>query len=105
MPFTPVRARCRNCRKLYTKTRENQTFCKKQCRDNFHNYGKTPLEQVTRRLKAWMRTPEFRELMRNAVSKEVRGMLVRGSELTDLMLRAWLDKLPKQSDGVDSNKR
>lgn len=77
MPFTPVRSRCRNCRKFYTKTKQNQIFCKAKCRENFHNYGKTPLEQVTRRLKAWMRTPEFRELMRDAVRKEVRALSVQ----------------------------
>jgi hypothetical protein len=75
MPFTPERARCKNCRKSYMRKKENQLFCKSKCRENFHNYGKTPLEQVTRRLKAWMRTPEFRELMRDAVAKEVRGLI------------------------------
>jgi len=77
MAFQPVKARCRNCKKFYTKTRENQTFCKKKCRDNFHNYGKTPLEQVTRRFKAWMRTPDFKEMMRDAVKKELRAMSVQ----------------------------
>jgi len=56
---------------------EHQVFCTVKCKSNFHNYGKTPLDQVTRRFKAWMRTPEFKELMRDAVRKEMRAMTVQ----------------------------
>jgi ribosomal protein L37AE/L43A len=75
MPFTPIPARCKNCRKRFTKTQATKLFCSTKCRANFHNYGKTPLEQVTKRLKVWMKTPEFRELMREAVRKEVDQIL------------------------------
>lgn len=79
MPFTSVRGRCKNCRKLYWKTRENQTFCKVKCRRDFNNYGKTPGEQLQRRLNSFMRTEEFRELMREAVAKEVRAVMPENS--------------------------
>ena len=95
MAFQPVKARCRNCKKFYTKTRENQTFCKKKCRDNFHNYGKTPLEQVTRRFKAWMRTPDFKELMRDAVSKEFLRQLRCGA-MTVQTVQDSIPRLPGQ---------
>lgn len=75
MPFTPIPARCRNCKKRFTKTQATKVFCSTKCRANFHNYGKTPLEQITKRLQVWMKTPEFRELMREAVRKEVQELL------------------------------
>ena len=75
MPFTPVPARCKNCKKRFIKTQEHKVFCTPKCKSNFHNYGKTPLEQVTKRFNAWMRTPEFKELMRDAVRKAVRQEL------------------------------
>ena len=60
---------------MYDKTRENQTFCKPKCRYDFNNYGRTPQAQVENRLRGFMKTPAFRELMRETVAKEVRVLL------------------------------
>ena len=71
MPFTPEKARCRNCKKPFMRRKPTQVFCKAKCRDQYHNYGSTPQAQMEGRLKSFMRTEDFRALMREAVRKEV----------------------------------
>lgn len=104
MPIDPLppllsdRARCRNCKKFFMRRKYNQVFCKQTCRNNFHNYGKTPQQQVETRLKAFMRTEDFRELMRDTVRKEIEKVLAGyvsddGSDLSALFANG--QKLPK----------
>ena len=71
MPFTPETGRCRNCTKKFPRTQAHQKFCSDKCRSNFHRYGKTPLDQLVQRLRGYMKSAEFREMMREEVRKAV----------------------------------
>lgn len=73
MPFTPIRGRCLNCKKFFMKRKENQRFHDEKCRMDYHNNGKTPQEQMVNRLKRYLKSPAGKELIREAVAKELRA--------------------------------
>ena len=75
MPFTPVKGRCRNCKKFFMRTKPTKVFCTPKCRDQYHNYGSTPQAQMEMRLRSFMRTEDFRALMRDTVRKTVGEVL------------------------------
>ena len=72
MSFIPLTLRCKNCKTKFTQRRTGQIYCKPKCRNEFHNYGATPIEQLKRRLAAYMRTPEFKTLLRQAIAQEMK---------------------------------
>ena len=74
MPFTPVKARCANCKKFFMRTKENQRFHSVRCRTDFHNNGKTPEAQMLNRLQRFMKKPAFTVLLRDAIQRELRAM-------------------------------
>jgi hypothetical protein len=74
MLFQPVRRRCKNCRKFFEAQKENQVFHDAKCRADFHNYGKTPQQQMIARLTRYMKTPAFKAVLVEAIRKELRAM-------------------------------
>lgn len=63
--------RCKNCKRRFTKSRDDKLYCSGRCKNQYNNYGRTPQSQMEARLKSFMRTEAFRELMREALRKEV----------------------------------
>jgi hypothetical protein len=69
MPFQPERKRCKNCRKFFMTTRVGQLYHSEKCRRDFNNYGKTPVEQLVRRLNSFMRTPAWKAMIQVEIQK------------------------------------
>jgi hypothetical protein len=74
MPFPPVRRRCKNCRKFFVASKENQVFHSVQCRRDFHNNGQTPEQQMLSRLQRFIKKPAFKTMLREVIQRELREM-------------------------------
>jgi hypothetical protein len=76
--------RCKNCKKRFPKTRDDRLYCSDRCKNQYNNYGRTPEAQMVARFKSFMRTQDFKTLMREAVRKtvreEVQALTARGAE-------------------------
>ena len=70
MSFTPVKGRCRNCGKPYTKRQAHQHFCKAYCRGMYHALGNTPQVRIQKIIRR-----EIKLLVKKLVQEEVSNIM------------------------------